>query len=84
VIEVRPMRVMSVWMLSVSPIFTGCWKAISLTAAVTTRVRARSPARMPAARSICAITHPPKISPAGLASAGIARVRSVSSPSGSG
>ena len=53
-----------------------------VTAAVTTRPLARSAARMPQARSICAITQPPKISPAALASAGMASVRSVRSPTG--
>src|SRR5690606_15412563 len=56
---------------------------ISLTAAVTTRPLARSAARMPQARSICAMTQPPKISPAALVSAGMASVLSVSSPIGS-
>ena len=39
-------------------------------------------AQIPAAISICERTHPPKISPAGLASAGIANVRKVNSPKG--
>ena len=42
-------------MLSVSPIFIGAAKDISFTAAVTTLPRARSAARMPQARSICAM-----------------------------
>jgi hypothetical protein len=37
---------------------------------------------MPAAISICDNTQPPKMSPAGLESAGIAMVRVVSSPRG--
>jgi hypothetical protein len=53
------------------------------TAAVATRPLARVPAEMPAARSISDMIQPPKMSPAGLVSAGIATVRSASSPVGS-
>jgi hypothetical protein len=48
------------------------------TATVATRPRARLIAAAPPARSICAITQPPKMSPFGLVSAGIAVVRNVS------
>src|SRR5947207_2515743 len=52
------------------------------TATVTTRVRAVLDASMPLPRSICAISQPPKISPFGLVSFGIATVRVTSSPLG--
>src|SRR5271170_7168698 len=52
------------------------------TAMVATRPSARWPAKMPPEMSICASTHPPKISPLGLVSAGMASVRVVSSPRG--
>jgi hypothetical protein len=45
------------------------------TATVAQRPRARRAAALPAAKSICAISQPPKMSPAGLVSAGIAIVR---------
>ena len=53
------------------------------TATVATRPWARADAVTPPAISICEITQPPKMSPAGLASAGIAKVRIASSPFGS-
>src|SRR5580698_9696883 len=52
------------------------------TAAVATRPRASVPAETPAARSISDMIQPPKMSPAGLVSAGIATVRSDRSPFG--
>src|SRR5947208_669047 len=55
---------------------------IRSTTSVTTRPRARSTPAMPPAWSMCAITQPPKISPLALVSAGIAMVRTVSSPRG--
>src|SRR5262249_29597017 len=45
------------------------------TATVAQRPRARCAARLPPARSICESSHPPKMSPFGLASAGIAITR---------
>src|SRR6516165_1946288 len=45
------------------------------TATVAHRPRARCAARLPPARSICASSQPPKMSPFGLASAGIAMTR---------
>src|SRR6266478_2192377 len=45
------------------------------TATVAHRPRARWAARLPPARSICESSHPPKMSPLGLASAGIAMTR---------
>src|SRR3712207_459604 len=45
------------------------------TATVTQRPRARRAAALPAARSICDISQPPKMSPAGFVSDGIAMVR---------
>src|SRR5215813_7736321 len=49
------------------------------TATVATRPRARRLAATAPARSICAISQPPKISPFGLASAGMAKLRSAGS-----
>src|SRR5918995_909207 len=51
------------------------------TATVTQRPRARRAAALPAAKSICAISQPPKMSPAGLVSEGIAIVRMTASRS---
>src|SRR6478735_4374056 len=45
------------------------------TATVTQRPRARRAAALPAAKSICPISQPPKMSPAGLVSDGIAIAR---------
>ena len=50
------------------------------TATVATRPAARWVAMLEAARSICDISQPPKMSPAGLASAGMAMVRITGSP----
>src|SRR5438309_462168 len=55
-----------------------------LTAAVTTRPSARLVAVIAPAASISDMIQPPKISPLGLVSAGIARVRAASSPGGCG
>jgi len=55
-------------------------KVIESTATVTTRPFARSTAAIAPAISIWLITQPPKMSPAGFVSAGIARVRTVSAP----
>ena len=52
------------------------------TAAVTTRVFALFDASMPLPRSICAISQPPKMSPFGFVSFGIATVRVTNSPLG--
>src|SRR5260370_31258936 len=53
------------------------------TATVAHRPRARWAARLPPARSICESSHPPKMSPFGLASAGIAITRISGIPGGS-
>src|SRR5690606_5962962 len=66
-----------------SPTLTGAMKVIASTATVTTRPVTRSTAAMAPAMSIWLITQPPKMSPAGLVSAGMARVRMVSVPEGS-
>src|SRR3712207_1122850 len=66
-----------------SPTFTGRRNAMSVAATVATRPRASAPAAMPPATSIRDISQPPKMSPAGLVSAGMARVRTASSPLGS-
>src|SRR5438132_662315 len=55
-----------------------------LTAAVTTRPPARFVAVIAPAASISDMIQPPNISPFGLVSAGIARVRAASSPGGCG
>src|SRR4051794_4866702 len=55
-----------------------------LTDAVTTRPPARRVAVIAAAASISDMVQPPKISPSGLVSAGIAQVRAASSPRGPG
>ena len=55
-----------------SPTLTGEMKVMASTATVTTRPLARSMAAMAPAMSIWLITQPPKMSPAGLVSAGIA------------
>jgi len=52
------------------------------TATVAQRPRARWVAKLPPARSICASSHPPKMSPLGLASAGIAMTRTSGSVGG--
>ncbi len=54
------------------------------TRTVTTRPSAISFAWMAPPMSICDISQPPKISPLALVSAGIASVRSTSSPLGKG
>ena len=54
------------------------------TATVATRPLARAPAVMPPATSIWDISQPPKMSPLGLVSRGMARVRMAISPRGSG
>ncbi len=54
------------------------------TAMVAQRPRARRAATLPAARSICAISQPPKMSPAGLVSAGMAMVRITGGPQAAG
>src|SRR3954454_11190996 len=55
---------------------------MSVTAAVTTRSCAQRVAVIAPAASIWAMIQPPKMSPDGLMSAGIARVRAASSPLG--
>src|SRR5690606_24843243 len=57
-------------------------KVMPSTATVTTRPLTRSMAAMAPAMSIWLITQPPKMSPAGLVSAGMARVLMVSAPLG--
>src|SRR6516164_3590238 len=52
------------------------------TATVAHRPRARCAAKLPPARSICESSHPPKMSPLGLASAGIAKTRTSGSVRG--
>src|SRR4051812_36014750 len=73
--EVRPTLRISAKRLTSSPTNTGEWNTMLSAATVAQRPRARRAAALPAARSICAISQPPKISPAGLVSAGIAMVR---------
>ena len=51
-------------------------------ATVTTRDFATFAARIPLPRSICEMIQPPKISPLGFVSAGMAMVRMTSSPLG--
>ena len=53
---------------------------MSVTATVATRPCANAVAVIPPATSINDMIQPPKMSPAGLVSAGIARVRTASSP----
>src|SRR3712207_5702972 len=53
---------------------------MSVTATVATRPCASPPAAMPPATSISDMSQPPKTSPEGLVSAGIARVRTASTP----
>ena len=84
VIELRPTRTMSAYRLTSSPIYTGRRKVMRSTETVAQRLRARRAATLPAARSIWAISQPPKMSPAGLASAGMAMVRMAGSPRGWG
>src|SRR5580704_15324999 len=55
---------------------------MAVIATVTTRPRACLVATVPPARSICDSNQPPKISPCGLASAGIAMARSAGSDCG--
>ena len=81
-IEVRPMLSTSVKTSSTSPTRTGRMKVMASTAMVTTRPRARSTPAMPPAWSMRDSTQPPKISPLALVSAGIALMRTVSSPRG--
>src|SRR5687768_239896 len=69
-------------MLTSSPTKTGRWNTIASTAIVATRPRARRIAALPPARSISPISQPPKMSPEGLASAGMAVVRSSGAWSG--
>src|SRR5882757_9068793 len=54
---------------------TGRWKVMAVIATVAVRPFARRVAAVPPARSICDSSQPPKISPCGLASAGIAMAR---------
>src|SRR5436309_5678789 len=56
---------------------------MAVSATVTVRPLARRVATVPPARSICESSQPPKISPCGLASAGMAMARSAGSPRGS-
>jgi hypothetical protein len=54
------------------------------TVTVAQRPRTRRAAVLPAARSICAISQPLKMPPAGLVSAGMAMVRMTGAPVGDG
>src|SRR3981081_1530196 len=58
----------------------GRWNVIPVMATVATRPCARCDATLPPARSIWASSQPPKMSPLGLASAGIAMARKAGSP----
>ena len=55
---------------------------MAVIATVAVRPFARRVATVPPARSICDSSQPPKMSPCGLASAGIAMARSVGSQGG--
>ena len=74
-IDVRPRRVTLAKSETSSPTFTGRWNRMPSTATVAARPRAVRAARLPAARSIWLISQPPKMSPAGFVSAGMAMVR---------
>src|SRR5947209_655548 len=63
---------------------TGRWKVMAVIATVTVRPFARRVATVPPARSIWERSQPPKMSPCGLASAGIAIARNVGSLCGGG
>ena len=65
-----------------SPTNTGSLNDIASMATVATLPRERWEAVIPAAMSICEITQPPKMSPLGFASLGIASVRRESWPLG--
>src|SRR6185312_12731363 len=82
VIDVRPVRLSSVYTQTTSPTFTGRRKLRLDTAAVATRPFASELAATPAAKSMRDMIQPPKMSPAGLVSAGMATVRSDNSPRG--
>src|ERR1700704_4674929 len=58
---------------------TGRWKVMAVIATVAVRPLARRVATVPPARSICDSSQPPKISPCGLASAGMAMARNAGS-----
>src|SRR4051812_46519276 len=80
--EVRPTLRISAKRLTSSPTNTGEWNTMLSAATVAQRPRARRAAALPAARSIWAISQPPKMSPAGLVSDGMAMVRMAGSPLG--
>src|SRR5919198_2968567 len=76
VMDVVPMRSVSLENETRSPICTGCLNTNSFTATVATRPRAMRPAAVPPAISTCDMTQPPKMSPFWFASAGIGMTRS--------
>ena len=82
--EVRPVSFRLAKKVTSSPTKTGLMNSIASTATVAQRPRASRVARLPAARSICHISQPPKISPAGLVSDGMAIVRITDFPFGAG
>jgi hypothetical protein len=81
-IEVRPTWANWAKTVTSSPTLTGRTNAILSTATVAHRPRAWRAAAFPAARSIWDSNHPPKISPAGFVSAGMAMVRIAGSQMG--
>src|SRR5919198_491102 len=76
VMDVVPMRSVSLENETRSPICTGCLNTNSFTATVATRPRAMRPAAVPPAMSTCDMIQPPKMSPFWFASAGIGMTRS--------
>ncbi len=62
-----------------SPTLTACLKMNSFTATVTMRPRTRRAGNTAPAKSTCAMTQPPKISPLALQSAGMGMTLSTSS-----
>jgi hypothetical protein len=83
-IEVRPTESRLAKTETSSPTWTGIKKLTLSIETVAQRPRASRPAALPAARSICERSQPPKMSPAGLVSDGIAIVRIAASVEGNG
>src|SRR4026208_2365747 len=81
-IDVRPPFPTQAYHVTVSPPPTGGRNDRPSIATVTTRAFAVFEARMPLPKSICDINHPPKTSPLGFVSAGMAMVRITNSPLG--
>src|SRR5579862_1203119 len=73
-IEVRPIRTTAPWLATRSPTRTGRWNFIDSTATVASRPPTCARAATAPARSICESSQPPKMSPAGFVSAGMAMV----------